>query len=182
MAFRQVIFFLLPFLLFHFVKSDLHSLCPESPKASFYWLPYGEELMYINKTVSGDLYVFISSALEVCCSSLELKYFQMKVNSSKEIELKIREDRSQSLSLYFPVFANKYQKEKFQRPFIGLYDSPGPIVFAVDQPFQKGAVLTALTKSWQIPALCVLLASISGVILWFLVSLFAIIILICLKV
>lgn len=153
------------------VNCEQKPLCPESKKAIFHWLPYGTELAYSNRTgMRGELYEFLSLALKKCCSTLHLTYSKMKVNSSKEIELRLRKDSSEFLSLYFPVFANKYQKEKYQRPFIGLYDSPGPIVFAVDKPSQKGAVLTALTQSWQIPALCVLLASISGVILWFLVS------------
>lgn len=146
--------------------------CPESKTALFHWLPYQSQLVFDNKTkqVQGKLKTFTAQALRICCSSLQLNYSRMKVESSKEIELSIRKDRSAGLSLYFPVFANKYQKEKFQRPFIGLYDSPGPVIFVYDKDNTKGAVFTALTQSWQIPALCVLLASISGVILWFLVS------------
>lgn len=171
MAFQVVFLLLLFFGSLPTAKTEIKSLCPESSKAIFHWLPYGKELDYSAKSgMKGDLYRFLRAALDECCSTLKLTFSQMKVNSSKEIELRIREDKSKFLTLYFPVFANKYQKEKFQRPFIGLYDSPGPIVFAVHQPSQRGAMLTALTKSWQIPALCVLLASISGVILWFLVS------------
>lgn len=146
--------------------------CPESKTALFHWLPYEDQLLFNNKTkqVQGKLKGYIAQALRICCSSLQLNYSQMKVDSSKEIELFIRKDRSAGLSFYFPVFANKYQKEKFQRPFIGLYDSPGPVIIVNDKDDAKGAVLTALTQSWQIPALCVLLASISGVVLWFLVS------------
>ena len=143
--------------------------CPQSKTAHFHWLPYESQLKFDNKTkkVYGKLKGYIAKALSICCSSLQLNYSQMEVDASKEIELFIRKDRSAGLSLYFPVFANKYQKEKFQRPFIGLYDSPGPVIFVYDKEPTKGAVLTALTQSWQIPALCVLLASISGVLLWF---------------
>lgn len=167
----KTLFFLVCISTLSLVNCERKPVCPESKTAIFYWLPYGKELAYSNKTgMRGELYEFLSFALTKCCPDLDLIFSKMKVNSSKEIELRLRKDSSEFLSLYFPVFANKYQKEKYQRPFIGLYDSPGPIVFTVDKPSQKGAVLTALTQSWQIPALCVLLASISGVILWFLVS------------
>ncbi|XP_031563547.1 uncharacterized protein LOC116299055 [Actinia tenebrosa] len=164
---------LLPMISYAGDKSTKHLTelnCPESKTALFYWLPYENQINFDNRTkqVKGTLKDYITQALQICCSSLKLNYSQMKVDSSKEIELFIRKDRSAGLSFYFPVFANKYQKEKFQRPFVGLYDSPGPVIFVYDKDNTKGAVFTALTQSWQIPALCVLLASISGVILWFL--------------
>ncbi|EDO31984.1 predicted protein [Nematostella vectensis] len=144
--------------------------CPKSKTVTLHWLPYGRDI-YMNKTsgnATGKLAEFLEYALKFCCPTLKFNYSPMKVESSKDIELSIRNDKSVELSLYFPVFANKYQKEKYQRPFIGIFDSPGPIIFVNEKSPKNGAVFTAMTKSWQIPALCVLLAAISGVILWFL--------------
>ena len=84
----------------------------------------------------------------------------------------IRKDRSSYLSLYFPVFANKKETEQYQRPFIGLYNSPGPAVLV---PVAEGAGINSsfsvnvVKKSWKLLLLAFVMAAFFGIVIWALV-------------
>ena len=150
------------------------SLCPHSTSSVVHWLAYPPEIQRSVRTgnLSGYLIDYIAAVLPTCCPTLKLNYSEMNVTSSEELEMSIRKDRSSYLSLYFPVFANKKETEQYQRPFIGLYNSPGPAVLV---PVAEGAGISSsfsvnvVKKSWKLLLLAFVMAAFFGIVIWALV-------------
>lgn len=74
--------------------------------------------------------------------------------------------------LYFPVFANRDEKKQFGRHFISLFESPG-IAFLEIEGIKGSGIDSQMWKSlvsaWDYVAELILAATISGMIIWFVV-------------
>lgn len=74
--------------------------------------------------------------------------------------------------LYFPVFANRDEKTQFGRHFISLFESPG-IAFLEIEGIKGSGIDSQMWKSllsaWDYVAELILAATISGMIIWFVV-------------
>lgn len=148
--------------------------CLHSPVSVVKWLAYPPEIQRdtVHKNITGDLVKYMAKVLPSCCPSAKLTYSQMNVTSSEEVEMLIRKDKSSHLSLYFPVFANKKETEQYQRPFYGLYNSPGPAVLVPmdgNGETQGSFGVSAVRKSWRLLLFAFVMAAGFGIITWFLV-------------
>ena len=150
--------------------------CPQSKTIVLKWVPFPPSVLRWNITtdkIYGELSDFLTKVLPKCCPSLNYSSFMLKVNKSKDIEMAIRQDNSSYLSLYFPVLAHKHDTEQYQRPYIGLYYSPGPalLTLATEEsgPFNRMTLTSVIKSSWGFLAFIHGLTCIFGVVIWILV-------------
>ena len=150
-------------------------VCPHSSISVVNFLAYPPEIQISTQSgnLSGQLVKYIAQVLPTCCSSVKLIYSEMNATTSEEVELLIRKDKNSYLSLYFPVFANKKETEHYERPFFGLYNSPGPAVLVPlgKEENRSSFGVTAVKKSWKLLLLAFLMAAGFGILTWALVSL-----------
>jgi hypothetical protein len=121
----------------------------------------------------GDLKKYIEESTQKCCPWINTTYLKSNITSSDEIEIAIRKHREPNLMLYFPVFANRNDKKHFDRPFIGLFKSPGMAVLEIasseemsDDSQAWGSMISALPYLAELA----LAGTISGIVMWMLVS------------
>jgi hypothetical protein len=149
-------------------------LCPTSLTTKFFWHQYENHMASDSRgKMTGKLQGFLEDAIEMCCPDMSrLNYIEILVNDSKNMENMVSKDQwSKDLKMYFPVFGNRDSLSRYERPFIGLYDSPGLVVFVpVTNERMWNGFLVVATQLWQVIALSFLLAAISGILVWFLVS------------
>lgn len=153
------------------VPSEIQ-LCPKSLASTFFWEPYEEMAKDSNGTLAGKLRGFLESSMQSCCSEITFPtYTKILKNDTENIEILIRNDQgSKDLKMFFPVFGNRGSVLRYERPFIGVYDSPGVVVFvpAKNEKMWNG-FLAVGTQLWQVITLAFLLSAISGILVWFLV-------------
>ena len=148
--------------------------CPQPNKVVFHWTALPPEIQWNITTgeITGQLAETIDSVWSSCCPSLSFSYSRLSANSSKDIEISIRRDKSPHISLYFPVFSHTKVITQYQRPYIGLYYSPGPALVMPDRG-EKSSLKTLLWVSetpWLILTAGNGLTLIFGVLMWLLVS------------
>jgi nitrate reductase NapE component len=122
----------------------------------------------------GYLPAYTGIAAHKCgCPMLYFNYRQMNISSSEEIEIKIRESlRSTVPELYFPVFANRKESTQYQRPFLALFQSPGPAVIQLNLGSWEENIssLNMILQTWPILSVFLLLGILAGFIVWAIVS------------
>lgn len=155
-----------------YIAESSETLCPKSQTSTFFWHPYEDMESDRNGTMTGKLRGFLETSMQSCCSKMALpKYAEILKKDAKNMENLIRKDQgSKELKMYFPVFGDRNSEVRYERPFIGLYDSPGIVVFvpANNEKMWNG-FLAVGTQLWQVITLSFLLAGISGILVWFLV-------------
>ena len=149
--------------------------CPQPNKVVLNWVAFPPIINGWNTTTkepTGELPETLNTVYSNCCPSLSFSYSWLSANSSQDIEISIRRDKSSQLSLYFPVFSHTKVITQYQRPYIGLYYSPGPALIILDTGENNllDNLVVTTKASWLILAAANGLAIIYGVIMWLLVS------------
>ncbi|XP_031553796.1 uncharacterized protein LOC116290828 [Actinia tenebrosa] len=129
-------------------------------------------LEYNNKTglAAGYLPYYMQRASNKCgCPMMSFNYQRMNISSSEEMEIKIRSSlRTTTPELYFPIFANRKESTQFQRPFLALFQSPGPAVVEVEVGSwsENVASINMVMQTWPILSVCLLFGILAGFIVW----------------
>lgn len=102
--------------------------------------------------------------IDICNNCSEIR-FAPPLNSSMELEVRVEENNT---DFACPLYGSKEQ-EKFRGfPFIPIVESPGVAFFVKEERRKDNPLLGSLAGSWPILVVTLLLASLSGVIIWFL--------------
>lgn len=117
-----------------------------------------------NNRVQGILVEILQRAFHTCCNAK----VQLQFNNIEGVEMNLT---NQSIDHgMIPVSRTSYQSlTAYGRPFVGLVDSPG--IAVITQSSVPGAdLLMAILDSWPILIFIITTISLSGVVIWVLVS------------
>ena len=103
--------------------------------------------------------------LAECCNNCTKLEFSSPYNDSAEVEQLADKDKT---DFALPLYGAKGQTKLRKNPFLPIVESPGIAFFIKEQPPSSSPLLQSLGGSWPILVITLLLAALSGVIMWFL--------------
>ncbi|XP_066921300.1 uncharacterized protein [Clytia hemisphaerica] len=102
---------------------------------------------------------------DICQNCSQILFDMPPANNSKEVEDQVEANQT---DFGCPMYGSKEQESFRDFPFIPIVESPGVAFFVKDIKQTSSPLLGSLTGSWPILVMTLLLASVSGIIIWFL--------------
>ena len=147
----------------------------------YYDIYLGNEPVTQTLNEKGIFLQIIKAAVEICCFTAKLSFHQLDPTSDREIEAfvydAIKADRNNPNNSIIKLFGLEYAYKKSQyvydsqKPFLGLYRSPGPALVMKRPPAKEPVFLGDIfVKSFAIVLFLVSSAWIVGILVWVLVS------------
>ena len=147
--------------------------CPSFNKIILRWHEFHPFTHYnsSSKALEGTLVHYMKKALNICCPNLQIVQKKVNINSSCEMEILIRQSVADTPIVHFPIFANRGEKERYERRFLGLFDSPGPAVLKINHGISSSSneFIFLLNDLWKLVMVSLLHATFAGMIIWLLV-------------
>lgn len=160
---------ILPFLLIFLccegifsTNTTLDQACTNGLTISLTWKNNTPYVFQQDNRMQGILVEIIQKAFHICCDA----NVQLQFHNIENIDL-----TNQSIEHgVIPVSRTSYRDlTAYGRPFVGLVDAPG--IAVITQSSVPGAdLLMAILHSWPILIFIITTISLSGVLIWFLVS------------
>lgn len=152
------------------------SQCPKAPCPSSLQIDWWEIPPYIYKDkgeVQGIFPKILTELVKHCCGvCVKLSYREIVSNDSEVVKNQIGKNGT---LISLPIYGDMKDVTFQNFPFYPVVESPG-VVFIVkkeDSSTAAKAVMDAVFQGWPVLVLTLIMAALSGIIVWALVSLFS---------
>ena len=160
--------------IFVFTATQAPNACPKSPCLDELKIDWWEIPPYIyidetSKEVAGIFPAILKELVKECCGDcVKLAYNPQPSNDSEVVKNQI--DKNGTL-LSLPIYGDMKDIDFQNLPFYPVVESPG-VVFIVkkeDSSSAAKAVMDAVFQGWPVLVLTLIMAALSGIVVWALV-------------
>ncbi|XP_057304472.1 uncharacterized protein LOC130641614 [Hydractinia symbiolongicarpus] len=141
--------------------------CPQTMKVNWWNIPpYAYKKKPVDIKVTGIFKTIVEKLVRDCCGScVEFDYNTEAASNSEILKSQIGENQS---VLAFPIYGSMTNVKFQNQPYFPVVESPGVIYIqgTADSSNAATAVMEAVLQGWPVLVLTLIMAALSGIVMW----------------